>query len=94
MDFTLNNLAKTSFNWLFPKKCIVCKQKKPQENHPCCAECYLSLPFQTNACHQCGQRFAANNDYCGRCINKPPSFDACFCPFQYQDIIKNNSLNL
>ncbi len=89
MDFTLNNLAKTSTNWLFPKKCIVCKQP-PQENHPCCQHCYDELPFQSLACHQCGQRFAADSDYCGRCIDHPPAFDACFCPFQYKKVIKTH----
>lgn len=89
MNFTLNNLAKTSLNWLFPKKCIVCK-KTLQKAHPCCDSCYEALPFQTHACHRCGQRLIANSDYCGRCINKPPFFDSCFCPFQYTGIIKNH----
>ena len=87
MNFTLNNLTKTSLNWLFPKKCLSCK-KTPQKNHPCCESCYNELPFQSHTCQQCGQRLTANSDHCGRCINEPPVFDSCFCPFQYKDIIK------
>ena len=89
MNFTLNNLTKTSLNWLFPKKCHVCK-RAPQENHPCCESCYNELPFQHHACQQCGQRLIANSNYCGRCSNSPPIFDACFCPFQYKGIIKTH----
>lgn len=92
MNFTLNNLTKTSLNWLFPKKCLVC-ELAPQKNHPCCESCYNELPFQSHACQQCGQRFSAGSDYCGRCINNPPVFDSCFCPFQYKGVIKTHIQN-
>jgi len=89
MDFTLNNFAKTSFNWLFPKKCINCQQLNAQDHHPCCEKCYPLLPFQAHACQQCGQCLAANHDFCGRCIESPPAYDACFCPFEYQPPISD-----
>ena len=88
MDFTLNNLLKTSLNWLFPQNCAQCQAPNRLEDHPYCQDCYLELPFQHHSCQQCGQRFAAPTDYCGRCITNPPHFDACFCPFQYKGAVK------
>ena len=87
MDFTLNNISKTSLNWLFPQKCLICSDV-PKHNHPCCRQCYLALPFYSSACHQCGQPLLASSDFCGRCINNSPHYDACFCPFEYKDAIK------
>lgn len=88
MNFNLNNSLKTSLNWLFPRKCISCSSIHIPSNHPLCEDCYENLPFQTHCCRQCGQHFAAHADYCGRCISHPPSFDACFCPFEYKGLIK------
>jgi len=88
MDFTLNNLFNTSVNWLFPTKCLHCSNEDTLVELPYCENCYPLLPFQIHCCAQCGQRFAADSDYCGRCINSPPIFDRCFCPFQYKGDIK------
>jgi len=88
MDFTLNNLLNTSLNWLFPHQCISCKTSKLPQKATFCDSCYSKLPFRSHGCHQCGQPIAASQDYCGRCLNAPPYFDICFCPFSYQDEIK------
>ena len=94
MDFTLNNLLNTSLNWLFPQNCLNCQTTQALGNHPYCESCYLKLPFQNHSCVQCGQRLGAQSDYCGRCIINPPHFDACFCPFKYQDSIKSHIQDL
>ena len=86
MNFTLNNLAKTSINWLFPHKCLICSEII--EHPPYCEQCYSTLPFYYFSCSQCGQPLFTNYDYCGRCIESPPWYDACFCPFEYQGTIK------
>jgi len=78
------SLAKNSLNWLVPRVCIGCKRELAQDNHPCCRSCYATLPFQSHCCDHCGQSYSGNTDYCGRCIGKPPPFDACFCPFRYE----------
>jgi len=85
MDFTLNKLASASLNWLLPRKCITCELEIAQDNHPCCAQCDELLPFQAHSCSQCGQAFNVAADFCGRCIAQPPPFDACFCPFSYEE---------
>lgn len=77
-------IAKQSLDWLIPRMCINCNETLAQDNHPCCQACYMTLPFQSHCCEQCGQSYSGGADYCGRCIAKPPPFDACFCPFQYE----------
>jgi len=79
-----DNLLNSVLDWLAPKTCINCAVKLDNSSYPCCTQCSLTLPFQTNACRRCGQAFAATLDYCGRCLANPPPFDACFCAFRYQ----------
>jgi len=88
MNFTLYNVPRQALNWLIPKRCLQCKAPLTNPNDNVCQRCYPELPFQNHYCRQCGQNFAANTDYCGRCINSPPSFDSCFCPFKYEKSIK------
>jgi len=83
----INDIIRNGLNWLVPRKCIRCKDTAAQEDHPCCSACYELLPFQPHCCAQCGQVFAADSDFCGRCLAKPPPFDACFCPFEYEEPI-------
>lgn len=70
-------------NWLLPPTCSACQSTISDLDYPFCNNCYTTLPFQRYGCGKCGQVFAANQDYCGRCISKPPPFDECFCPYQY-----------
>ena len=79
--------AQKALNWLIPRICISCQQQQAQVDHPCCLECYASLPFQSHCCEQCGQSYSAGADYCGRCITQRPPFDACFCAFKYESPI-------
>lgn len=84
MPLISTNFLSKSLNFIFPKVCISCKLPTASKDHPCCDNCYQSLPFQPPSCEQCGQAFAAEQDICGQCLSKPPSYDACFCPFEYQ----------
>lgn len=91
MDFTLyNQLSKAwqligdGLNWIAPASCIQCNTPLTSHRvHPCCDICYPSLPFQANACAQCAEPYAGFTDVCGRCLTAPPSYNACFCPFEY-----------
>lgn len=98
MDFTLYNYLRKALrwlrkalNWLAPAKCIRCEKpykktysrSSSEHQHPCCVDCYPKLPFQGNACAQCGEPYAGVTDSCGRCLANPPNFNACFCPFEY-----------
>ena len=76
-------------NWLIPRRCQQCDCVVEAEwrNFLVCRSCYAQLPFQEHSCQRCGQVFAAQQDSCGRCLLSPPPFDACFCPFQYQQPI-------
>ena len=78
-----------SFNWLFPNRCQSCHHVLPNHRAAYCEPCYLLLPFQSNCCNQCGQAFTGLNDHCGRCLTSPPNFDACFCPFRYEQPLRN-----
>ena len=88
MDFNLYRALSQAINWLAPHKCFGCK-KTINKASAFCDACYLELPFQSRTCAQCGQILAAETDYCGRCINNPPFYDECFCPFEYQTPIKD-----
>lgn len=94
MNFTPYNYMSQVLNWLLPPNCLQCRSAIKPNSGPVCTPCYIELPFQGNNCHQCGQRFASDHDYCGRCLNAPPSFDRCFCPFEYKSGIKELICNI
>lgn len=87
MDFNLYNSSRQALDWLIPRKCLICKARNPNQHHPCCDECYLSLPFQYSYCQQCGQALGRTEDVCGKCLSSPPQYDSCFCPFEYKSPI-------
>jgi len=88
MNITLYNYLSQVINWLLPSHCIQCKAHHHSNTTVICDECYLQLPFQSHNCQQCGQRYSSKSDHCGRCLSSPPSFDRCFCPFEYKSGIK------
>jgi len=105
MDFNLYNLFKQISNWVAPSSCRLCSQPldrklndKSQDEglylaHHCC-ECYLKLPHQVFCCDRCRETFSGFSDYCGKCLNTPPNFDSCFCPFQYEAPISDDICKL
>jgi len=88
MNFTLYNALSQALNWLLPAHCVECAATLEHHYDRVCKVCYPTLPFQSHCCARCGQHSASNTDYCGNCINTPPTFDTCFCPFKYESSIK------
>ena len=87
MEIKVNNYPGQILNWLIPARCIRCEDVLDDPLYPCCPDCYAKLPFEDSACIRCGQILNSMQEYCGRCIARPPSFDVCFCPFRYQGAI-------
>jgi len=81
------SLCKNLVNWLAPKTCQLCDSKLVLSETICCESCYPKLPFQYHCCTRCGQALSPSTDLCGRCLRKPPPFDACFCAFRYEEPI-------
>lgn len=81
----LGSLPGALVSALLPRRCLRCKQIQ-QATH-FCAACYAELPYQHHCCRHCGQILNAQADTCGRCLQNPPHYDACFCPFRYRDPI-------
>ncbi len=94
MNFTPYNHVSQALSWLLPQHCLQCKLAIKPNLGPVCTHCYVELPFQSNNCRQCGQRYSSSHEYCGRCLNSPPSFDRCFCPFEYKSGIKELICNI
>ena len=87
MNINLYKSLSQALNWLVPHQCFGC-QRTLKGAPPFCDACYTELPFQSRACQHCGQALGANSNECGRCIIRPPFYDRCFCPFEYQTPIK------
>lgn len=61
-------------------------QPSGQGNLDLCAGCEADLPLNDNACEHCAEPLPANHSrvaLCGRCLQRPPAFDACVAPFRY-----------
>lgn len=51
-----------------------------------CAGCEGDLPLNDSACEHCAEPLPAGRSglaLCGRCLQRPPVFDACVAPFRY-----------
>ncbi|MBT8114931.1 MAG: ComF family protein [Arenicella sp.] len=84
------SLLYAALNWLVPALCLSCQRQIEADGSPFCEQCYTQLPFQQDCCRRCGQLLVADMDHCGRCLQHPPAFDLCFCPFRYQDPIADH----
>lgn len=84
-----STLIKNGLDTLLIPYCYACNASLNNNNYPYCDRCYAQLPFQQHNCTQCGQQLTQGQDYCGLCLTKPPEFDACFCPFEYQEPIRS-----
>ncbi|KFF50705.1 hypothetical protein GY26_00180 [Gammaproteobacteria bacterium MFB021] len=53
---------------------------------PWCADCDDDLPWNVAACERCAEPLpsAYDNHRCGRCLQRPPAFDAAWVPLRYE----------
>lgn len=65
---------------LLPHRCLLCMSKSQAR---LCTDCESALPWLDQACRRCALPLDDPSDYCGRCISKPPSFDASLAAFCY-----------
>lgn len=74
---------------LFPADCILCGFAV-REPISLCRDCRAALPVTRHPCRRCGIALPARtaNDLCGRCLLKPPPFDACLSVYHYQQPIR------
>lgn len=73
--------------WLFPQACLLCRS--PSNNTlGLCEPCLAELPWHDHvmgkreACPQCALP-TLDGQHCGRCLKRPPAFDATHSLFQY-----------
>ncbi|WP_353981749.1 ComF family protein [Salinicola endophyticus] len=53
---------------------------------PWCPDCDGELPWNVAACERCAEPMpdAGGNHLCGRCLRRPPAFDAAWVPLRYE----------
>lgn len=81
----LGRLAGVAANCLWPPRCALCGQAG-RGNLDLCAGCEGDLPLNESACEHCAEPLPPNHSglaLCGRCLKRPPMFDACVAPFRY-----------
>ncbi|WP_188115176.1 ComF family protein [Salinicola endophyticus] len=54
---------------------------------PWCDDCDAELPRNGVACRRCAEPMATlgGGDVCGRCLRRPPAFDAAWVPLRYEE---------
>jgi len=72
---------KFALDQLLPQQCLCCGALVRGQS--ICDDCRLDLPWISIACPQCGLP-ATTREHCGRCQLRPPAFDRCIAPLQYQ----------
>ena len=82
------NKLENGLNWLIPFPCMACYRPTDIPDICYCSDCYQNLPFLSNHCHVCSQQLIVGQDFCGRCILRPPNFDESFCAFEYASPIR------
>lgn len=91
----LGGFLKSLLEFIYPKVCIVCKNKLKDissVDNIVCNNCWGKIkrnlpPF----CHCCGRHLAAGNltkNICPRCLRKNLYFDRAFSPCVYEGVIK------
>lgn len=73
-------LIKSALNILLPQQCLLCMSAS---SAPICEHCHPSLPLLGLACQRCALPLKQAVAQCGRCLSKPPSFDASRAAFYY-----------
>lgn len=76
---------------LWPPTCVLCARTGQLPVLDLCAACEADLPANAPACPVCAQPLSGESIggesvatlQCGACQQRPPSFDASYCPFRY-----------
>lgn len=95
-------LKPLSLKWiipfLFPSRCVLCRQPG-MENLDLCPHCYAQLPWNHHSCRQCAITLTdspidsladskGTDVLCGRCLQTAPYFDISYSVFRYRgDIV-------
>lgn len=67
--------------WLrWPTRCAVCRS---WSGDPLCPDCEQRFGFQGTRCRRCALPLQAPTGTCGRCLTKPPDWDAAVCAEHY-----------
>ncbi|MCW8195007.1 ComF family protein [Proteobacteria bacterium 005FR1] len=74
-------LPAIALDLLLPRRCLLCDEASSKQM--LCAPCRADLPWLANACTRCALPLQDEAEICGRCLGKPPAFDACFAAFHY-----------
>lgn len=61
-------------------RCQVCEQ---WQRDAVCAECHQAFRGGSHRCHCCAKRLDGLHEVCGRCVQRPPSFDRTFAALDY-----------
>lgn len=62
-----------------PASCLLCGGDSPAA---LCAACAADLPPLAKGCPQCAEP-TTHGERCGRCLTRPPHFDATFAAYRY-----------
>lgn len=84
----IGGVAGAAARCFWPPRCALCGQSgtPDRETLDLCAGCEGDLPLNDSACEHCAEPLPATQSglaLCGRCLQRPPVFDACVAPFRY-----------
>jgi len=82
----VNNWSNSIQEWFYPPTCLLCGLHG-HGGHDLCTGCRADLPWLGRACRRCGEPLpeaAPEEITCGRCLRKPPPFDAVHALFRYE----------
>lgn len=75
------SLGRRLLAGLLPQSCLLCGA---DAEDPLCPACRADLPRLPAArCPRCGEP-TAHGEHCGRCLHRPPHFDAAHAAFRYE----------
>ncbi len=73
--------------WIYPPVCQVCGLSG-RDGVDCCTGCEAELPLAEPRCASCGLVTVRPVQQCGRCLQRPPAFDASYPAFSWQGEIE------
>ncbi|MBM7062257.1 ComF family protein [Pseudomonas sp. UL073] len=63
--------------------CLLCDEPSGAEQ-PLCHACELELPWLGAQCRQCAVPLVVEDQVCGACLRRPPSFSRVIAPWRYE----------